>query len=83
MQVKMVMARKPIQKPGAYELSTIGLIQGTPFELMFLNEKYIIIKKENNRGSIQLNKENIYVTEKDVFCQTNQFFRFEFHDFAS
>ena len=26
MQVKMVMERKPIQKPGAYELSTIGLI---------------------------------------------------------
>ena len=26
MQVKMVMARKPIQKPGAYELSTTGLI---------------------------------------------------------
>ena len=46
MQVKMVMERKPIQKPGAYELSTIGLIQATPFELMFLNEKWLIIKRK-------------------------------------
>ena len=46
MQVKMVMERKPIQKPGAYELSTTGLIQATPFELMFLNEKWLIIKRK-------------------------------------
>ena len=46
MQVKMVMARMPIQKPGAYELSTVGLIQGTPFELKKKKKKWIIIKRK-------------------------------------
>ena len=81
MQVKMVMERKPIQKPGAYELTTIGLIQATPFELMFLNEKWLIIKRKEQRKYLAQQEE--YVTEKEVFCQTNQFFCFEFHDFAS
>ena len=39
-------------------------------------------KKEKNQRKY-LTHQREYVAEKEVFCQANQFFCFEFHDFAS
>ena len=50
-------------------------------KMVLLNEKWTIIKRKRIEKYLAQQRE--YVTEKEVFCQTNQFFCFECHDFAS